>query len=108
MLGTQELIQGLEDLEQDNPQGYGYLKRYWRDSKQGLDRTGKNYARVTHIYENIQEPEVGTRGLGKTLINLAELDVLTILTNRSNATIYDLTSYDPDRLDAIGEYLTRG
>jgi hypothetical protein len=31
--------------------------------------------------------------------------VLSILTNRNNATIYDLTTYDADRLRAIGRLL---
>lgn len=34
-----------------------------------------------------------------------KLDVLSILTNRNNATIYDLTTYDADRLSAIGRLL---
>jgi len=92
-------------VQQENPQGYGYLAEYWDDAKQGLDETDRNYARVTHIYENIPEPQTGTRGLGQTLVLLAELDVLSILTNRNNATIYDLTTYDADRLRAIGRLL---
>jgi hypothetical protein len=81
----------LTELQQENPQGYGYLAGYWDDARQGLDETDRNYARVSHIYGNI--------GL------LAELDVLSILTNRNNATIYDLTTYDADRLRAIGHLL---
>jgi len=107
MLETQQLIHELEELEQKNPQGYGYLERYWQTAQQGLNNTDRNYARVTHIYENIPDPEVGTRGLGKTLVNLAELNVLTVLTNRSNATIYDLTEYRPDRLTELGLHLNR-
>jgi hypothetical protein len=95
----------LTELKQENPQGYGYLVGYWDDAKQGLDNTDRNYARVSHIYENIPEPQIGTRGLGQTLVLLAELDVLTVLTNRSNATIYDLTTYEAGRLSAIGRLL---
>ena len=95
----------LTELKQDNPQGHGYLSGYWEDAKQGLDNTDRNYARVSHIYENILEPQIGTRGLGQTLVLLAELDVLSVLTSRSNATIYDLTTYDADRLRAIGRLL---
>lgn len=107
MLENQELIDEVEAFKEENPQGYGYLERYWQDAKQGLDNTEKNYAQVTQINENIPEPAVGTRALGKTLVNLAELNVITVLTNRSNATIYDLTNYAPERLTAIGEQLTR-
>jgi hypothetical protein len=95
----------LKELKQENPQGYGYLAGYWADARQGLDNTNRNYARVRHIYENIPEPQIGTRGLGQTLVLLADLDVLSILTNRNNATIYDLTTYDADRLRAIGRLL---
>ncbi|MDX1745388.1 MAG: hypothetical protein R3324_05570, partial [Halobacteriales archaeon] len=95
----------LTALKQENPQGYGYLAGYWADAKQGLDETDRNYARVRHIYENIPEPQIGTRGLGQTLVLLAEIDVLSILTNRNNATIYDLTTYDAARLRAIGRLL---
>ena len=81
------------------------MEQYWEDAQQGLDNTSRNYAQVTYIYDNILEPEVGTCGLGHTLVLLAELDVLTVLTNRSNATIYDLTGYRPDRLAALGHLL---
>jgi hypothetical protein len=104
--GETAALDGLvAELQQENPQGYGYLSGYWDDARQGLDNTDRNYARVSHIYENIPEPQVGTRGLGQTLVLLAELDVLSILTNRNNATIYDLTTYDADRLRAIGHLL---
>jgi hypothetical protein len=43
--------------------------------------------------------------LGQTLVLLAEFDVLSIRTTRNNATIYDLTTYDPARLTAIGRLL---
>jgi hypothetical protein len=102
---TTDLGALLTELKQENPQGYGYLAGYWEDAKQGLDNTDRNYARVSHVYENIPEPQIGTRGLGQTLVLLAELDVLSILTNRNNATIYDLTTYDADRLRAIGRLL---
>ena len=95
----------LAELKQENPQGYGYLAGYWDDAKQGLDKTDRNYAPVSHIYEHIPEPQVGTRGLGQTLMLLAKLEVLSILTNRNNATIYDLTTYDADRLSAVGRLL---
>jgi hypothetical protein len=102
---TADLGALLTALKQENPQGYGYLAGYWSDAKQGLDNTDRNYARVSHIYENIPEPQIGTRGLGQTLVLLAKLDVLSILTNRNNATIYDLTTYDADRLRAIGHLM---
>ena len=104
--GETAALEGLvAEVQQENPQGYGYLSGYWDDARQGLDNTDRNYARVSHIYENIPEPQIGTRGLGQTLDLLAELDVLSILTNRNNATIYDLTTYDADRLTAIGRLL---
>jgi hypothetical protein len=102
---TADLGALLTELKQENPQGYGYLVGYWEDAKQGLDKTDRNYARVSHIYENIPEPQIGTRGLGQTLVLLATLDVLAVLTIRNNATIYDLTTYDADRLSAIGRLL---
>ena len=99
-------LEGLvAEVQQENPQGYGYLAGYWEDARQGLDNTDRNYARVSHIYENIPDPRIGTRGLGQKLVLLAELDVLSILTDRNNATIYDLTTYDADRLRAIGRLL---
>ena len=102
---TADLEALLTEMKQENPQGYGYLTRYWKDAKQCLDNTDRNFARVSHIYENIPDPQIGTRGLGQTLVLLAKLDVLSILTNRNNATIYDLTTYDADRLTAIGRLL---
>jgi hypothetical protein len=102
---TTDLGALLTELKRGNPQGYGYLAGYWEDAKQGLDNTDRNYARVSHIYESIPEPQIGTRGLGQTLVLLATLDVLSILTDRNNATIYDLTTYDADRLSTIGRLL---
>jgi hypothetical protein len=102
---TADLARTVRQLREENPQGYGYLTRYWADAKQGLDATDRNYARVGHIHDSVPEPGIGTRGLGQTLVLLAELDVLSVLTTRSNATIYDLTRYDPDRLAAVGRLL---
>ncbi|MFC6942723.1 hypothetical protein ACFQE8_22650 [Salinirubellus sp. GCM10025818] len=102
---TADLGTLLTELKQENPQGYGYLAGYWDDAREGLENTDRNYARVRHIYENIRDPQIGTRGLGQTLVLLADLDVLSILTNRNNATIYDLTTYDAARLRAIGRLL---
>lgn len=104
-MDTVEMEAELSELKRKNPQGYGYLTRYWKDAKQGLDNATRNYAQVGHIYENIPESQIGTRGLGQTLSVLAELNVLTVLTDRSNATIYNLTSYDPDRLTTISRFL---
>jgi hypothetical protein len=102
---TTDLETLLTDLKQENPQGYGYLDQYWYDARQGLDNTDRNFARVSHIYENVPDPQIGTRGLGQTLVLLAKFDVLSILTDRNNATIYDLTTYDPARLTAIGRLI---
>lgn len=107
MVEVEGLSSKLVELKERDPQRFGYLKRYWEDAKQGLDNTSRNYAQVTHIYENILEPKVGTRGLGHTLVLLAELDVLSILTNRNNATIYDLTQYRSERLAAVGRLLNQ-
>lgn len=107
MTEPEELGFELAELKQRDPQRYGYLKRYWRDAQQGLDNTSRNYARVTHIYGNIPEPKVRTRGLGHTLVLLAQLGVITVLTNRSNATIYDLIRYRSDRLAALGRLLSQ-
>lgn len=100
-----EIRSELAGLKQENPQQFGYLKRYWKDAQQGLENTSRNYARAAHIYENIPEPEVRRSGLGHTLVLLAELDVIIVLTNRNNGTIYDLTEYRSERLDAVGRLL---
>lgn len=102
---TVDLATRVADVRRTNPQGYGYLVRYWEDARRGLDNTDRNYARVGHIYDGIPDPRIGTRGLGQTLVLLAELDVLSVQTRRSNATIYDLTTYDADRLTAVGRLL---
>lgn len=95
----------LVEIRQENPQKIGYLKRYWKDAKRGLDNTGKNYACVRHILQNVGDSQISTQGLGKTLTILTELGVLNIHSQRSNATIYDLTTYRPDRLTAVGNYI---
>jgi hypothetical protein len=73
---TGEIVGGISELRRENPQGYGYLVRYWDATRQGLDNTARNYARVDHIHENISRPQIGTRGLGQTLVLLAELEHL--------------------------------
>ena len=95
----------LTEVKQRNPQHYGYLNLYWQDAKQGLDNTKKNYACVKDIFDNIADPKTTTQGLGQTLSLLTELDVLSVHSNRSNAIIYDLTTYRPDRLTEVGKFL---
>lgn len=105
ILDAENLEGDLSELERENAQGYGYLGQYWNDAKVGLDNTSRNYVPVKHIYENIPDPKGSTRALGKTLTALTTLRVIRIYTHRSNATIYDLTSYSPDRLAELGRLL---
>lgn len=105
MMDTDELRDRLETLQRDNPRGYGYLSRYWEAAMQGLDNTARNYASVTQIHDNIADPQVSTRTLGQTLTILTKLGVISVHTHRSNATIYDLTTYDPNILDSVGRIM---
>lgn len=104
-LATDELSGELAALQRENPRGYGFLRRYWRDAKQGLDGTDRNYARVGQIYDNIPEPQLSTRTLGQTLTVLSNLGTISVHTHRSNATIYDLTTYRSAGLADLGRLL---
>lgn len=104
-LATDELSGELSKLQRENPRGYGFLRRYWEEARRGLDDTDRNYARVGQIYDNIPDPKLDTRTLGQTLTILTTLDVISVHTHRSNATIYDLTTYRPGRLVEFGRLL---
>jgi hypothetical protein len=105
-LAADDLAGDLAGLRRANPRGYGFVRRYWADAKRGLDDTHRNYARVGQIHDNIPEPELSTRTLGQTLTVLTRLGVVDVYTNRSNATIYDLTTYRPERLADVGRLVS--
>lgn len=105
ILDAGTLADDLSELERENAQGYGHLDQYWDDAKVGLDNTTRNYAPVGHIYGNIPDPKGSTRTLGKTLTVLTTLRIIHVYTHRSNATIYDLTTYSPEGLAELGRLL---
>lgn len=106
--GASEVREQLCILHATAPQKFGYLSRYWRVAKTGLDNTDTTFAHSADIHANIPNPSVDTRTLGYTLQILADLDVLDAAAERNAATLYDLRSYDTDTLERIGRALDDG
>lgn len=101
-----ELASILRKLDKTSPQNYGYLRNNWREAKQGLDNTDRSYAQARRIYTNIPDPDLNTRTLGNTLRILEELQVIQAESKRNNPNVYDLTTYQPEKLETIGQLLT--
>lgn len=100
-----QLAARLDVLRESNPQSYGYLRNNWKAVKQGLDNTTRSYAQARCIHGNIPEPDLTTRALGNTLRVLEDLEVLDTRSERNNANLYDVESYNPEKLDAVGRLL---
>lgn len=103
-----EVREQLCTLQATAPQKFGYLSRYWRVAKTGLDNTDSTFAQAADIHANIENPSVDTRTLGYTLQILTDLDVLEAAAARNAATLYDLRSYDADTLARIGRAIADG
>lgn len=100
-----EAERAVETLRREDPTNYGYACRHWREAQRGIEACTRNYPQARQIHEAVVAPETTTRTLGATLQAFVTLGVIDTWGDTVGATRYDLTAYDPDRLQAVSSLL---
>jgi len=95
----------IDALRAENPTNFGYARNHWPEAKRGLERCDRNYPRARQVHEALEAPDTSPRTLGSTLKALVALDVLDTWSETVASTRYDLTAYDPARMEAVGAAL---
>ncbi|WP_348610054.1 hypothetical protein [Halobaculum rarum] len=94
-------------LRRSDPTNFGYLRTHWREARRGLTAVEMSYPQSKQIHASIHDPETTPRTLGATLQALVTLGALDVWGDTVAANRYDLTRYDPTRVDTIGSLLTK-
>ena len=100
-----DLSATIDRFRREEPTKYGYLRQHWREAKRGIEACGRNYPQARQIHASLEEPTTTPRTLGAALGALVEFDVIGRWGETVSATRYDLTTYDVERLEAIGRLL---
>lgn len=95
----------IEQLRKENPTNFGYARSHWREAKSGLETCDRNYPQARQIHEAVDDPATSPRTLGATLKALVALGVLDTWSETVASTRYDLTAYDPARMETVGAAL---
>ena len=90
-------------LRETDPTNFGYLRRHWREARRGLTEVDMTYPRSKQVHAALPDPESTPRTLGATLRALVTVGALGVWGDTVAANRYDLTGYDPARVDAVGE-----
>lgn len=90
-------------LRERDPTNFGYLRQNWREARRGLTAVGMTYPQSKQVHAAIGDPDTTPRTLGAALQALVKLGALGVWGDTVAANRYDLTGYDPARVDAIGE-----
>jgi len=94
-------------LRRTDPTNFGYLRHHWREARRGLTAVEMSYPQSKQIHASIPDPETTPRTLGATLQALVTLGALDVWGDTVAANRYDLTRYDPARVDTIGSLLAK-
>ena len=94
-------------LRRSDPTNFGYLRHHWHEARRGLTAVEMSYPQSKQIHASIPDPETTPRTLGATLQALVTLGALDVWGDTVAANRYDLTRYDPARVDTIGSLLTK-
>ncbi|MGZ0748633.1 DUF7504 family protein [Haloparvum sp. AD34] len=95
----------IERLREEEPTNFGYARGHWREARAGVERCNRNYPQARQIHEAIDDPETSPRTLGAALKALVTLGVLDTWSENVASTRYDLTAYDPKRMEKVGAAL---
>jgi hypothetical protein len=95
-------------LRESNPTNFGYLRHHWREAQTGLAAVEMSYPQSKQVPASIPNPETTPRTLGAALQALVPLGALDVWGNTVAANRYDLTRYDPARIDTVGSVLAGG
>jgi len=92
-------------LRETDPTNFGYLRRHWREARRGLAEVEMTYPQSKQVHAALPEPESTPRTLGAALGALVAVGALGVWGDTVAANRYDLTAYDPARVDAVGSAL---
>ncbi|MFB6236515.1 MAG: hypothetical protein ABEH81_13680 [Halopenitus sp.] len=95
----------IERLREEEPTNFGYARGHWREARAGLEHCSRNYPQARQIHEAIDDPATTPRTLGAALKALVTLGVLDTWSENVASTRYDLTAYDPKRMEKVGAAL---
>ncbi|WP_224335669.1 hypothetical protein [Haloprofundus halobius] len=95
----------IDRLRAENPTNFGYLRRHWRDTKRAIDQSTRSYPQARQLHADLGETETTPQSLGVALQALVELGVIELWNDTVGSNRYDLTTYDAELLDAVGESL---
>jgi|SRR6056297_2146046 hypothetical protein len=96
----------LRTLREQRPAQYGLLDSYLSDVRDGIETCRRNYPSTTQIAAELDDPGITTQMLGNVLSLLARIGVIGIYSDRNNGNRYDLTEYDPTRMQHLSRLLT--
>ncbi|WP_435065649.1 hypothetical protein [Halobaculum sp. EA56] len=99
---AEHLVDYLRDRD---PTNFGYLRQHWREARAGLAAVSMTYPQSKQVHAAIPDPETTPRTLGAALQALVILGALDVWGDTVAANRYDLTGYDPARVDAVGAVL---
>ena len=91
----------LTDLREHSPQNYGALRDHYPLLQYALDNTTQSYPTGRQLYASLEDPSITSQTFGRLLALLAELEVISLYTERSNANRYDVRRYDPTDFDVL-------
>lgn len=92
----------LAHLRESNPTNFGYLRHHWREARTGLAAVEMCYPQSKQIHASIPDPETSPRALGAALQGLVTVGALDVWGDTVAANRYDLTRYNPARIDTVG------
>ncbi|WP_224268904.1 hypothetical protein [Haloprofundus salinisoli] len=95
----------IDRLRAENPTNFGYLRRHWRDTKRAIEKSTRSYPQARQLHAGLEDTETTPQSLGVALQTLVELGVIELWNDTVGSNRYDLTTYDADLLDAVGELL---
>jgi hypothetical protein len=98
----QRQVQGLEETA---PEKYGLLKSYHESIREALDVCSRNYPSTKQLRENLPESSLTPQMVGNLLALLVQFEIIEVFSERNNSNRYDLTHYDRERMDMLGQIL---
>ncbi len=84
----------------DQPALFGYLRNHWEAGRDAIESTDRSYARTNQLLAEGPE-NLDARTLGCVLTAFCDLGVLSVHSSGGGRNLYDLTSYDPERLAVV-------
>ncbi|WP_224449601.1 hypothetical protein [Haloprofundus salilacus] len=101
----ESVAERLDRLRAENPTNFGYLRRHWRDTRRAIEASTRSYPQARQLHGALTDTETTPQSLGVALQALVELGVIELWNDTVGSNRYDLTTYDAELLDAIGESL---